>query len=137
MTIRALVIGIGSGDPDHLTREAVAALNRVDVFVVADKGAAKRDLVSLREEICRTLIAHDHYRFVEVPDSGAGTRSEIAALRTIGLAWRRGMRPELSDMPRSSVPRSVMGARSVSWSGAIRPSTTPRSASSSRSLIWS
>ena len=38
MTIRALVIGIGSGDPDHLTREAVAALNRVDVFVVADKG---------------------------------------------------------------------------------------------------
>ena len=49
MTIRALVIGIGSGDPDHLTREAVAALNRVDVFVVADKGAAKQDLVRLRE----------------------------------------------------------------------------------------
>ena len=72
MTIRALIIGIGSGDPDHLTREAVAALNRVDVFVVADKGAAKRDLVSLREEICRTLITHDHYRFVEVPDSERG-----------------------------------------------------------------
>ncbi len=72
MTIRALIIGIGSGDPDHLTREAVAALNRVDVFVVADKGAAKRDLVSLREEICRTLITHDHYRFVEVPDPERG-----------------------------------------------------------------
>ena len=38
VTIQAVVIGIGSGDPDHLTREAVAALNRVDVFVVADKG---------------------------------------------------------------------------------------------------
>ena len=68
MTIQALVIGIGSGNPDHLTREAVAALNRVDVFLVADKGAAKRDLVTLREEICRTLIIHDHYRFIEVPD---------------------------------------------------------------------
>jgi precorrin-6A synthase len=72
VTIQALVIGIGSGDPDHLTREAVAALNRVDVFVVADKGAAKRDLVSLREEICRTLITHDHYRFVEIPDPERG-----------------------------------------------------------------
>ena len=68
MTIQALVIGIGSGNLDHLTREAVAALNRVDVFLVADKGAAKRDLVKLREEICRTLIIHDHYRFIEVPD---------------------------------------------------------------------
>ena len=38
MTIQAMVIGIGSGNPDHLTREAVAALNRVDVFLVADKG---------------------------------------------------------------------------------------------------
>jgi precorrin-6A synthase len=76
VTIQALVIGIGSGDPDHLTREAVAALNRVDVFVAADKGAAKQDLVSLREEICRTLITHDHYRFVEVPDPDRGPDRE-------------------------------------------------------------
>jgi precorrin-6A synthase len=72
VTIQALVIGIGSGDPDHLTREAVAALNEVDVFMVADKGAAKKDLVRLRQEICRTLIIHDHYRFVEVPDPERG-----------------------------------------------------------------
>jgi len=72
VTIQALVIGIGSGNPDHLTREAVAALNHVDVFLVADKGAAKHDLVSLREEVCRTLVTHDHYRFVEVPDPERG-----------------------------------------------------------------
>jgi precorrin-6A synthase len=72
VTIQALVIGIGSGDPDHLTREAVAALNRVDVFLVADKGAAKQDLVVLREDLCRALITHDHYRFVEVPDPERG-----------------------------------------------------------------
>jgi len=68
VTIQALVIGIGSGNPDHLTREAIAALNQVDVFLVADKGVAKHDLVQLREELCRELITHDHYRFVEVPD---------------------------------------------------------------------
>jgi precorrin-6A synthase len=72
VTLQALVIGIGSGDPDHVTREAVAALNRVDVFLVADKGAAKQDLVELREDLCRALITHDHYRFVEVPDPERG-----------------------------------------------------------------
>jgi precorrin-6A synthase len=76
VTIETLVIGIGSGDPDHLTREAVAALNRVDVFLVADKGAAKHDLVKLREELCRTLITHDHYRFIEVPDPERGPDRE-------------------------------------------------------------
>ena len=73
MTIQALVIGIGSGSPDHLTREAVAALNRVEVFLVADKGAAKHDLVRLREDLCRALITHDRYRFVEVPDPDRGS----------------------------------------------------------------
>ncbi|HEX3204765.1 MAG TPA: precorrin-6A synthase (deacetylating) [Propionibacteriaceae bacterium] len=72
MTIQALVIGIGSGNPDHLTREAVAALNQVDMFLMADKGAAKHDLISLRTELCRRLITHDHYRFVEVPDPERG-----------------------------------------------------------------
>jgi precorrin-6A synthase len=76
MTIQALIIGIGSGNPDHLTREAVSALNRVDVFLVADKGAAKHDLLELRQEICRTLITHDHYRVVEVPDPGRGPDRE-------------------------------------------------------------
>ena len=79
MTIQALVIGIGSGSPDHLTREAVAALNRVEVFLVADKGAAKHDLVRLREDLCRALITHDHYRFVEVPDPDRGSDRERGA----------------------------------------------------------
>ena len=89
MTIQALVIGIASGNPDHLTREAVAALNQVDVFLVADKGAAKHDLVSLREEVCRTLITHDHYRFVEVPDPERGPDQERDAVdyRAGVAAW--------------------------------------------------
>jgi precorrin-6A synthase len=76
VTIEAMVIGIGSGNPDHLTREAVAALNCVDVFLMADKGVAKHDLVELRQEICRTLITHNHYRFVEVPDPERGPDGE-------------------------------------------------------------
>jgi precorrin-6A synthase len=89
VTIRALVIGIGSGNPDHLTREAVAALNQVDIFLVADKGAAKHDLVELRKEICRAVITHDDYRFVEVPDPerGADRERNSAEYQTGVAAW--------------------------------------------------
>ncbi|HEY0239884.1 MAG TPA: precorrin 6A synthase [Friedmanniella sp.] len=72
MSVRVLVVGIGSGDPAHLTGEAVAALNAVDVFLVADKRAATRDLVTLRAELCAAVITHDRYRFVEVADPERG-----------------------------------------------------------------
>ena len=62
------VIGIGAGDPDYLTAQAIRALNDTQVFFVMDKGAAKSDLVGLRREICRRFIAEPGYRFVELPD---------------------------------------------------------------------
>src|SRR4029077_88 len=66
VTVRLLVIGVGTGSLDHLTRGAIAALNEVDLFLVADKGSAKRDLAALRVAICEAFIAHDHYQIVEV-----------------------------------------------------------------------
>jgi precorrin-6A synthase len=87
MTVRVLVVGIGSGDPAHLTGEAVAALNAVDVFLVADKRAATRDLVTLRAELCAAVITHDRYRFVEVadpergPDAGRDSGAYAEAVR--------------------------------------------------------
>jgi precorrin-6A synthase len=89
VTIQAFIIGIGSGNPDHLTRQAVSALNRVDVFLVADKGAATHDLVELRQEICRTFITHDHYRVVEVPDPerGPDREKDAADYRASVATW--------------------------------------------------
>jgi precorrin-6A synthase len=65
---RVLAIGIGAGDPAHVTMQAVAALNAADVFFVMDKGAAKHDLVRLRHEICERYIEDTSYRIVEVRD---------------------------------------------------------------------
>ena len=50
------VIGIGAGSPGHLTQEAIAALRAVDVFLVADKGSAKGDLVAVRRAICAEFV---------------------------------------------------------------------------------
>ena len=70
-----LIIGIGAGNPDYVTMQAVKALNAVDVFFVLDKGEAKDDLVKLRTTICERFITGHPYRIVEaaspVRDAGA------------------------------------------------------------------
>ncbi len=63
---RILVIGIGTGSPDHLTIEAVTALNRADVFFIPRKGPQKEALAHVREAICARYIRHTAYRFVDV-----------------------------------------------------------------------
>lgn len=61
-----LVIGIGAGDPDHLTLQAVRALQRVDVFFVVDKGAVKDGLIDVRRQIVAEHVPAA--RWVETPD---------------------------------------------------------------------
>jgi len=65
---RILVIGIGAGDPDYVTVQAIRALNQVDVFFVNDKGDDKAALVRVRRDICERYITNRAYRFVEVRD---------------------------------------------------------------------
>lgn len=62
---RVLIVGIGAGDPEQITVQAVNALNRADVLFVMDKGPAKAKLAAYRKEICRRYIRHDRYRIVE------------------------------------------------------------------------
>jgi len=65
---KLLLIGIGVGDPDHLTVQAINALNQVDVFFVIGKGPEKADLAALRTEICRRHRTDSRYRTVELHD---------------------------------------------------------------------
>ena len=62
------MIGIGAGDPDHLTVQAIKALNQVDAFFVLDKGNEKQDLVDLRRRILAEHVANPSYRVVEARD---------------------------------------------------------------------
>ena len=73
------VIGIGAGDPDYVTAQAVRALNETDVFFAMDKGETKSDLIGLRREICRRFITGSDYRFVEMPDPSRATDTDYAS----------------------------------------------------------
>jgi precorrin-6A synthase len=60
-----LVIGVGAGDPEHITVQAINVLRRADVVFVIDKGPA--DLVRARETILERYAEH-RPRVVALPD---------------------------------------------------------------------
>ncbi len=100
---KLLVIGIGAGDPRHVTIEAVRALNEADVFFVPDKGREKGDLLALRREICDRYIETPSYRFVEVadPERDRTTPAYREAVedwrRRRGQAFERVIQDELAE----------------------------------------
>ena len=50
------VVGIGSGDPGHLTVQAIAELNAADVVFMMDKGQERHELIDVRKEICDRYV---------------------------------------------------------------------------------
>ncbi|MFI9401489.1 precorrin-6A synthase (deacetylating) [Nocardia sp. NPDC052316] len=61
------VIGIGAGDPDQVTVQAIKAMRQVEVFFVIGKGAEKRELVEVRTAILAEHVDRP-YRIVEIAD---------------------------------------------------------------------
>jgi precorrin-6A synthase len=51
-----LLIGIGTGNPDHVTAEAIKALNGADLILIPRKGEAKSDLADLRRQILSRVL---------------------------------------------------------------------------------
>ncbi|MEO0379961.1 MAG: precorrin-6A synthase (deacetylating) [Pseudomonadota bacterium] len=50
------LIGIGTGNPQHLTLQAIRAINKQDVILIPQKGAGKTDLADLRRAICAEVL---------------------------------------------------------------------------------
>ncbi|VVO18061.1 precorrin-6A synthase (deacetylating) [Pseudomonas fluorescens] len=100
---KLLVIGIGAGNPDYITMQAVKALNQVDVFFLMDKGQSKDKLIDLRREICDRYITDPTYRFVEAhsPERERGDVDYKTSVEDLNLAkqmtFERLIDEEMSD----------------------------------------
>ncbi|MGY2259204.1 precorrin-6A synthase (deacetylating) [Pseudomonas sp. SDO55104_S430] len=88
---KILVIGIGAGNPDYITMQAVKALNQADVFFLMDKGESKDKLIDLRREICERYITDHDYRFVEAqsPERERGDVDYTSSVDDLNLAKQR------------------------------------------------
>ncbi|MFO1142164.1 MAG: precorrin-6A synthase (deacetylating) [Amaricoccus sp.] len=94
-----VVIGIGTGNPEHVTIEAVRALNAADLVLIPRKGAGKADLAALRREICERYLENASTRIVEfdmpVRDAEGGYREGVDAWhRDIAARYRALIEPE-------------------------------------------
>ncbi len=73
------IVGIGTGNPEHLTVQAINALNAADVILIPSKGAAKSELADVRREICERYITSKTTRFVDydVPQRQTAQRGYV------------------------------------------------------------
>jgi precorrin-6A synthase len=53
---RLAVVGIGAGDPEHITVQAIRALNRAEVVFVVEKGSVADELAEVRREILARYV---------------------------------------------------------------------------------
>ncbi len=110
---RIQVIGIGAGNPEQITVEAINALNRTDVLFVIDK---EPDLVALRREVVARYAENPPREVIlEDPPRGRGE----AAVR----AWRSARARLYGDAVRAELRDSQTGAFLVWGDPALYDST--------------
>ncbi len=56
MKIDLYLVGIGTGNPEHVTQQAINVLRSSDIILVPNKGSEKSDLANLRYQICDELL---------------------------------------------------------------------------------
>jgi precorrin-6A synthase len=116
-----VVVGVGAGDPEQVTMQAVSALNRVDVFFVLDKGEVKQELVDLREEILRRYATGKNYRVVvgRDPERDRTTSAYVEAVDD----WRRRRADVCAELIASELGEDQVGAFLVWGDPALYDST--------------
>lgn len=104
---QVLVIGIGAGNPEYVTVEAINALNSVDVVFLLDKGERKADLSHLRKEVCERYIKERSPRFVEVPSP---ERAATSSYRQDVADWHAAKAEIFSHLIRNELKDGERGA---------------------------
>lgn len=64
MSLHLTLIGIGTGNPEHLTLQAIRAINRQDLILIPRKGEGKADLADLRRTICDEVLTNTQTQIV-------------------------------------------------------------------------
>ncbi|HEY0034252.1 MAG TPA: precorrin-6A synthase (deacetylating) [Devosia sp.] len=82
MSKTILIVGIGAGNPEHITVQAINALNRADLLFIPDKGSGKADLADLRRDIVRRYVTNEQTTMLDylVPRRDAANPNYAASV---------------------------------------------------------
>ena len=95
------LIGIGTGNPDHVTVEAIKAMNAADLILIPLKGEDKADLAGLRHEICRSFVTNPATRITsfDLPVRDPATSDYLTRVNDwhdeIAAVWAASIRANL------------------------------------------
>lgn len=117
------VIGIGAGDPDQLTLQAVRALRDTDVFFVLDKGEVKSDLTQLRRDMLDAHVPEGSYRVVEARDPERDRAAGGSAYSPAVGDWRSARADIYERMIAEELAEDTTGAFLVWGDPALYDST--------------
>ncbi len=92
---RLTLIGIGTGNPDHLTFQGAAAMREADLILIPRKGEDKADLADLRRGICERVLGPEPPTVeFDLPrrDDSVDYLDGVAAWHdAIAAAWRKAV----------------------------------------------
>ncbi|MEP0322430.1 precorrin-6A synthase (deacetylating) [Bauldia litoralis] len=100
--IELLLVGIGTGNPEHLTLQAIRGLNSADLVLIPRKGSDRADLADLRRSICAEVVTNSATRVVEF-DLPQRDRT-VADYRRGVDDWHDAIAKVWSDAIRSELP---------------------------------
>lgn len=140
-TIELILIGIGTGNPDHLTLEAVKALKTADLVLVPLKGAAKADLADVRRAILAAHVESPPTRIAEFdmpvrdaadPDYRRGVDRWHDA---IAAAWKHEIDVHFEAGHLQDSPRGPLRVALLVWGDASLYDSTLRIAERLRTVM--
>lgn len=91
------LIGIGAGDPEHVTVQAIAAINRADVFFVVTKPAVGDELTDLRTQIL-ARYRDSAPRIVTIVDPRRRRGGTPEEQRAAVAEWRAARRAQYAEV---------------------------------------
>jgi precorrin-6A synthase len=118
-----LLIGIGAGNPDYLTVQAIDAMNRAAVFFMPDKGEEKAGLNAIRLQMLEKFVRQAGYRLVDfaIP---ARRKAETPDYRESVDEWRGKLEAAyermFAELPEDGVGAFLVWGDPTLYDGTLR-----------------
>lgn len=109
---KIFLIGIGTGNPEHLTIQAINTLKKVNVFFILEKESEKNeDLVKIRKEILQRYLPDERYRVMEIkiPERKSGGK-ELEVYKERVASWRKQKAEIIASLINQEIADGETGA---------------------------
>lgn len=106
------LVGIGTGNPEHLTIQAINTLKKVNVFFILEKESEKNeDLVKIRKEILQRYLPDERYRVmaIKIPERKRGGR-ELEDYKQRVASWRKQKAEIIANLINQEIADGETGA---------------------------